>query len=269
MANVAIPSEGPKPTPRWIEPFGLAALLAVGSALLCASIPSLCGLVVPLGGAGLILGIVGVFRVLAKGQFRLAIPAAAMAVGCAAVFSALLLPHLLGPVYLGSRTREAVDSRAIRVVSFSGRGGAARPGEPESVEANQAALQQGPLHVQVISASIRSVKAKSAPAKHIPPGEYLFIRLRTHSVEAAGEFTAKRSPTPGHRFEKVQPRLMDKTGRVYPSRDIQEVVAEENENKRSVFPVTFQDEVLAFEPPGPDLEYLRLEVPSASRSPVP
>jgi hypothetical protein len=117
------------------------------------------------------------------------------------------------------------------------------------------------MHIQVMSATVGPAKAKSSPSKSIAPGERLFIRLRTHRAEAAGEFAAKRQ-SPGPRLDKPRPKLTDDRGRVYQSRDVLEVTAVEKERKSSVFPVAYQDEVLVFEAPSPGLEYLHLEVPA-------
>jgi hypothetical protein len=176
------------------------------------------------------------------------------------LLAALRFPTILGPVYLASRGREAVDNTVIRVVPLAGSLHGAASGDPEWVDASQAALQQGPMRVQVISVSVHPLKTKSSPTKTIVTGEYLFIRLRTHQAETAGEFAAKRAQQLGRHLEQLLPTLRDKTGKVYQPRDVQELAAVESQRKSALFPVSFLDEVLVFEAPPNDVDYLRLEV---------
>src|SRR5439155_16021578 len=161
---------------RRFDPFGLSALLLGGAALLCASIRSLYALVPPASGAGLLLGLAGLL--LSKGQSRSLIPIAGTAVGGIVLLTALFLPKLLGPSYLASRNRRAVDPVAIRAIPLPGSAETMGPADAAWVDASRAALQQGPMQVQVLSASIPSVKTKSSPTKTVAPPEHLYIRLR-------------------------------------------------------------------------------------------
>ena len=115
--------------------------------------------------------------------------------------------------------------------------------------------------MQVISASVRRVQAKSTPNKKIPPGDYHFIRLRVQQ-DAASASAAKRDHGPGSRLEKAAPRLTDNTGKVYPLCDVVEMAPAPNERRSSVFPAGFQDQLLVFEASATRPENLRLEVPA-------
>jgi hypothetical protein len=258
-ADFVIPDEVAPPRLRWIEPIGVAALLGAGAALLSALAPALCGLVVPASGVGLLAGLAGLLLVLARGRFHLLLPAAGSAVAGGVLLAALLAPSLLGPTYLASRGRDPVDPDAIRVVPLPGNRSDTAPADPEWVDASRCALQQGRTQVQVLSASVRPVKGKSSSAKNLPPGEYLFLRLRTLQVETAAAPAGQPSQPPGPRREQPRPRLTDSKGKAYPMRDFQELT-EADERKSSGFPVAFQDEVLVFEAPSPGPEYLRLEL---------
>jgi len=257
QAGLTVADPGPQPQPRRIDPLGPSALLLCGAALLCASAPALCRGVMPLSAAGLLLGLVAVL--LAKGRSRLLFPVTATTAGGVVLLVAVLFPSILGPVYVASRAKEIVDPAAIRAVPLAGNSPLVGPLDPEWVDASGAALQQGPLQVQVLSASVRP---KSSSVKTRPPAENLCIRLRTHQAEAASEFAAKRSQKPGRHVDQLRPTLRDNTGRVYQSRDVQEVAAVENQRKSALFPVSLQDEVLVFEAPNSGVEYLRLEVPA-------
>jgi hypothetical protein len=250
------------PRPRRLDPFGLAALLSDGAALLGAGVTSLCGFVVPLAIVGLLLGLVGSFRALGQGSFRLLFAAAGVLVGGLVLFTALLLPSLLGPVYLTSRAREAQDPRAIQVIPLSGNRGNSGPRDPEWVDASQAALQQGRLYVQVLSVSVRAVKPKSDPTRKLPPVEYLFLRLRTQQAEEASAFGTVRTQALGPRSEKARPTLRDSTGKVCQLRDVQEMAVAETDRRSSVFPVVFEEVVFVFDAPPANLASLRLELPA-------
>jgi hypothetical protein len=246
--------------PRWIEPFGLAALLSGGAALLCASGSPLCRFVLPLGAAALILGQTGLLRALALRRSRLLFSFGGISLGAVIVCAASLSPDLLGPVFVASRAKDLIDPAAIRAVPLPDKPGTAAPESPDWVDASRAALQQGGINVQVVSASIRRVGSKAATNK-VPSGDYHFVRLRTQQVEAAGDPAAKRQPSPAVSFENADPRLTDGAGKVYRLFDVQDIEALPNERRSSVFPVAFQEHVLVFEAPTRP-EDLRLELPA-------
>lgn len=254
--SAAVPSSGA----HWIEPCGLAALLTTGMALLCASVSWLCVFVVPLSILGCVLGSFGLLRVLAKGGFYLGFPIAGTAVGGLVFCAALGLPSILGPAYVVSRGKNAVDLTAIRAIPLPGSNEVVRPAESEWVDASRTALQQGGIQVQIVSASVGPLQAKISPRKK--PPEYLVIRLRRHEVSTAGEFTTQRSGSGSIRLEKPRPKVTDNTGKIYQPREIWEVAPAENPRKTSVFPVAVHDEVFVLETPPAGLEYLRLEVPA-------
>jgi len=176
----------PRPKRRWLEPLGVLALLAGGTALLCASAPVLCRFVLPLGVLAFLLGAAGLVRVFALGRHRLLFPIAGTTVAGLLLATAMLFPSLLGPAFAVSRAKEPIDPVAIRVVPLAGKPGSAGTESPDWVDASRAALQEGTINVQVISASVRHVGPKSPSTSKVPPGDYHFIRLRTQHVDAAG-----------------------------------------------------------------------------------
>jgi hypothetical protein len=212
-----------------------------------------------LGALGLILGMTGLLRVLALGRSRLLFPASGTVVAGVIVCAASLSPDLLGPVYQASRAKDPIDPTAIRVVPLPGQPVNTGPESPDWADASRAALQQGGLNVQVVSASVRRVGKKDPLAKKISPGDYHFIRLRTQQAEAAREPATKPHLTPGAPDEKDGPRLTDGAGKVYQLCDVQEIEAPKE--RRSLFPVDFQDQVLVFEAPARPAD-LRLELPA-------
>jgi hypothetical protein len=233
----------------------MAALLSTGAALLCASAPSLCRFVLPLATLGLLLGVAGLALVLSQGRTRLLFPSAGTGFAGGVLFTALLFPGLLGPVFLASRAGDALDARVIRTVPLPGKLGTIGAAGRESVDASGAALQLGKINLRVVSASIRRVTSKSSFTKKIPPGDYHFIRLRMQQVDAA------KGSAAGSGLEKSVPSLKNNSGETYRLSDVQEVGPAPGPRKSSGFPVAFQDQVLVFEAPA-NLEDLYLEVPA-------
>jgi hypothetical protein len=257
-AHLVVAGEGLRAKPRWVDPTGVVALLAGGAALVCASVPSLCGLVMPLSAGGLVLGLVGLLLVLSRGWFRLPFAIAGTAAGAGVLVTGLWFPDLLGPAYLASRQSDGANPTALHVVPLAASRGKPAPVDPEWVDASRAALQQGRLRVQFLAASVRTVKAGSPPAKDLPPGRYLYIRLRKQQAEAAG----RRLPSEDPRPENPSPRLTDPTGKVFPQRHVQ-VAATSTARRSTTFPVQFQEVEFVFEAPPPGAKFLHLEVPVA------
>jgi hypothetical protein len=243
---------------RWIDPIGVGALLLGGAALLCASVSLLCVLVLPLTALTLLTGLVAVVRAMVSGKVRLIFPVAGAAVGGVSLLVAWLLPSVLGPIYQTYRQTDTLDPTAIRVIPLPGHSPAGATEGPDWVNASKAALQQGRLRVQVVSAS---VETRDTPKKKGPTEKYLLLRVRAHQVDSTREFAAEPLRWPGRRNEKISPTLTDNTGKVYREREVPG--AGESVGTSSIFPVAVVDELFAFEPPPPGLEHLRLEVPAA------
>jgi hypothetical protein len=252
-------NEGRPATARWIDPVGLAALLVGVAALLAAAVTLLGGWVIPLSIVGLLTGLAAVVRARASDKARLPLPITGAAANGVILVAAWLFPGLLGPAYLASRDKGLQDPAAIRVVPLPGSPASVAAESPDWIDASRAALQQGGLRLQVVSAWV-------GPAEEAPPKkkgtreEYLFIRLRTRQVQDAGPSDSRSAP-PERRDVQHHPTLTDNTGKVYQERKGPERV--ESGATSSKFPLAIVDEVLAFEPPSAGREYLRLEVPAA------
>src|SRR5262249_2618515 len=162
------------------------------------------GLVLPLCVGSLLLGLAGSVRALAQGLSCRLFSAGGTAVAGVVLFIAVLWPSFLGPTYLASRAREAVDPRAIRVVPHPGPRNEAGLRDSEWVAASRAALLQGGLYIRVISASVHAEEARPTPTKKVPPREYLFLRLRTQQAEAPSGFATNRSHTSSPHFENAR-----------------------------------------------------------------
>jgi hypothetical protein len=240
--------DAPAAPRRRTHPLGFVALAAVAAALWCASSLTLCPFVLPAAGAGILFGLAGLL--LEDAGSRWLVPAGAAAAGGVVALTAWLTPSLLGPAYRLSRQGAAPDLTTIRVVPLEE---GLVSNDPEWVDASKAALQQGKLRVQVVSAAVSLEKEKQSPKKK--PVEVLTLRLRTQR----GEVAAKR-------LEKIVPRLTDTAGKEYSARVVEAPPAaprKDDRRKAVLFPVTVQEEVFVFEAPPSGAAPLRLEIPAA------
>jgi hypothetical protein len=215
-----------------LDPLALVALLSAAAALLCATVPALCSLVMPLALASSLLGAAGLIRASILGRARLLLPATGTGLAIGLLFAALLSPSLLGPVFLASRAKVVVDRNSIRVLPLPGSIPNSGPMDPDWVDASRAGLQQGGISLRVVDTRLRRVSSKSplaAPAgsRFDPPlgnGDYQLVRLREQRMLATN-LTARSGQTGKAIFDKGRPRLMDQTGKVYKLRRIFDIDA--------------------------------------------
>jgi hypothetical protein len=181
------------------------------------------------------------------------------------LFAAVLAPELLGPVYEASQAVSPPDT-AIRVIALTDLGAVGGMQDPEWVDASRAALQQGPVRVQVASVSLGPLQAQAAPAKKkAATDRYLVIRLRAQQVGDARAFAAEQWHDAVPHHEEPHVTLTDHTGKVYQQRTVDLSGLRAGGVWTSVvFPVAVADSVFVFEPPSPGAAPLRLEVLAAA-----
>jgi hypothetical protein len=246
---------------RLSDRLGVVALFACAAALLCAWIPKLCGLVIPLAIVGAFVGLSGLVLVLSVAQQRLLLPIAAAAGPVVFLLAAWFFPVVLGPAYMASRAKGSVDPTAIRAVPIEGSFNSSSPLDPEWVDATKASLQLGQVNVQVMNVSIRRAEAvKSVTGKRIPPGNYCFVRIRTQEQVAASQFSVNRSQSRSSPIEDAALTLTGIENRNYELHGVLKVEAVDKQRKGLAFPVSFQDHVFLFEAPAARPDHLRLEI---------
>jgi hypothetical protein len=266
---------GPQKPRSWLEPLGLAALLLTGAALLCATVPrpwtlneTLCVVVMPAGVLGLLAGLAGLARSLTSGRFHVLAAAAGAAAAAALLLVAWQVPAALGPDYLAFRAQGAVNTNAVRVIPLSGRSADIEGLSPDWVDASRAALQQGPVRLEVASVTVGPLESHAGGKKKGPVEKYLVVRLRAHRVDGAADFAAQQAEagrTSVPRSERPAISLTDNTGKGYPEQALAPGRDGSGETRQSsIFPVAVADEVYVFEPPPAGVESLRLEVPAAA-----
>jgi hypothetical protein len=240
------------------NPAGFVALLAIAGALWCTTSLSLCVYVLPLALAGACLGLTGLL--IGTGAARRWISAAAAAVGGILLVTALLSPAMLGPAYRLSRQGTPMDTTTIRAVPLES---GIISENPDWADASRAALQQGRLRLQIVSAALTQEKEKSASKKK--PSDILVVRVRAQRTESPGDLGKRQEKStagPG----KAAPRLTDAAGNVYAPHEFENrpspPARKSDKRKSGLFPVSVQEEVFAFDAPPVGAEPLRLEIPS-------
>jgi hypothetical protein len=269
-ARPAAPATTPPPEPGrpWIDPAGVVAVLLTTAALGSAAVFALAWLVIPLAAMALVAGLVGVGRAVAR-EKALWPAGVGAAVGGLVLVAAALFPVLLGPTYQSYRAKSAPDKNAVRVIPYAGR--EQHPDDtPEGVDAVRAALRQGNLQVGIAAVTLLTIEPppRTGPAPRPPAASevkrYLVVRLRVEKVAGGEEFAADRWLQPQ---SQAQPGLSvtDNTGRVYRSVPAGlEVDPGGRGHQSPIFPVAASDPVFAFEVPPPTVEFLRVEVPTAT-----
>jgi hypothetical protein len=235
------PSARPRP-----EPLGATALLVAAAALVAASIPFLCALVIPLAGLALLLAVLG-YRRTAAGRSRL-LPTAASLSAAALLLAAWCWPALLGPVYQAARTRQTLDPAALYAVPLPGHHGVTS--DPDWVDADAAALRQGDVLVRVTGVwTGRSAGDGKQLSANNP--ECLFVRVQG--------FKGKRKDARPASAPQA-PRLTDDRNHELAALGSQRASAS---GKEAAQPSFFDEHVFSFAAPKAGIEHLRLELPGA------
>jgi hypothetical protein len=260
---VVLVSAEPQPRqrakPKGVDPIGLSALVLVGAAVFCATPPRTCVLVAPLAVLAVLVGAAGAVLALVLGGRRLVFSTVSVVLGCALFLVALASPSWLGPAYQTYRERDVVDPNVMRAMPLHGQSSQKNLGGPDWVDASRAALQQGRLRLEVVSAVVKTVEKPTEAA----PREYLLLRLRVRRQADPNEFAAD----PGRslaRAKNYAPRVTDDTGRVYESLDLPDVGTAEQVRSSPRFPLAVIDEEFVLEAPAASVESLRLEVAAAA-----
>jgi hypothetical protein len=167
-------------------------------------------------------------------------------------------PALLGPTFQSWREADAPGAAVRHVVPVAGSPSDAQAGDADRADASRVALEEGGVRVQVVKVSVETVPESAGNAA---AGDYLLIRVRTMRVQSGPEFAAARGKLPARRDVTQLPRLTDGAGSEYALHDLPGVSAVDA-NTSSRFPVSFVDEVFAFDAPRPGATFLNLEVPS-------
>jgi hypothetical protein len=253
----AVPRARPKPVRRpaddeeleygrfQLNGLSVFALFVVATALMAASIGFATGLVRPLAGVGVTLGLVAVVTSGLSGR-RLLLPVALTAISVALFVVSFAAPGVLGPTYTRSR-ESGPDAAEVQVVPHLPFAADVGLRSAEWVDASKAALQQGGTKVEIVE-----VRIERTPLD----GQYsLMVRVRLQQQTAI-------ITSPGWKDE-AQATLRDAAGNVHERRSASTPAGKAASQQVGVG-VSVSDKVLAFIVPAGARGPFRLELTGAA-----
>jgi hypothetical protein len=245
-----------------VNGLGLAAFLFSTFGLLCASIPGMALVAMPLVGAGLVLGLLGVVTRSARTGGK-ALPLAGLAVSVPVLLVAGVWPGMLDLRSHAARQREDANKETVFHLAELGVARREVPKETEWVDASKDALQHGGVRVRVDSVAVKSAELKDTKGKSHASDRSLVIRLRISNVsfDHLVEYTSWGRA--GSADQVSLPDLKDNLGRSYTMRTFAPGWTVAGQVRRATIPgAKWVDDILVFEPPPARIEYLRLELPA-------
>jgi hypothetical protein len=263
----------PLPEPDGTNYPGLASFLLGSFAFLAAAVLHVSWVTFLLGLVGLALGVVGCL-LSSAGPRRLILPIAGTAVSLPAVLVAAFLPHWLGlaPLWGSPKPPDFTKDAAI---SLSGGGGLRRATGREIVwvDASHDALVHGDVRLSVNKpVVVGPVNFVPVQGKQSPSARGLVIGLRITNAGVARNVNYSNwgdSPRPqGNLFLGPQqdgPVLRDNQGKAYAVKAFGAGwVVKGKAAAASIPPGKTLDDVLVFEAPPANIEFLRLELPASA-----
>jgi hypothetical protein len=270
--RIAADPEAPAPfdppvRPRWkrpqFDPVGVVSLLFAAGALLCASFAwwlyALSWLVMPLVGAGAVVGLACLVRGLRAVKPRYVLSGLGAGVCVGILFVALFFPSLLGPTYGVWRQASAPEPSRPTPVPLAHLPPGAVPDDPEWPDAGKFSIKFGKVRVQIVSAVIRPVEVASQPKKKLTKESYLVLRVRAYRPAGGEESALAGAATSPGSKETLRPRLTDVAGQVFAQAFVGSDAGETRQASH-MFPIGISDQVYVFDPP-PGVD-LRLEIPA-------
>jgi hypothetical protein len=255
-------ADEPRPgAPRRPNYPGLAAFVLASFALLAASVLQIGWVTFGLGLAGLLLGVVGLFR--AGARWRRVVPAAVgVGVSLPVVVIAAFFPYWLGlsPLWNPVKPPEQGDA----AMSLGGGGGLrhAAEGEVLWVDASRDALHHGDVRLRVSSATVGPASFEPVVGKKPPGDRCLVIGLRVTNAGIARKITYAGW---GGTQTQDGPALRDNLGNSYPEKVFDPGWVVKGRAKGAAIPPgKTLDDVLIFQAPPATVERLRLELPATA-----
>ena len=262
-----VPEYTPPELPKSRSWFGVGAFCLWSLALLAASIGPFSVLTLPACCVGVCLGSVALLRPAKnQGQFW---PAAGVAVSAGVGVVSAFWPSLFDFSRATGPAPLPVSENLVIVPSGDRHGkGAKIASESDWAEAGVKALQKHDVRFQLTSASFKAIELTKDKERRIPRNgrqkKYLFIefRLSNVGVNQTVEYASWGEVRPG---AKGEPILRDNRGKAYPLKVMAEGESVTGHVERAIIgPWKAITDVLVFEPPPNNVEYLRLELPCSA-----
>jgi hypothetical protein len=245
---------------RSLPPVGVASVFLASLGLAFLSLPALRPFTLALGGLALAAGILGWAAAGQDHRGGAFFPAAGTVLGLAVLVVAGFWPGLLSTTPPAEYKDPPPDLTSLRAVPIVGQG---EQPAPEWVNAATHAVQQGDLRVRVVRAAVAPVTIGNLqPA---PPPEYLLqIAIRVYNAGASRRLEYRGWGRPaGPAGQAVV--LRDDRGRTYPPRHYDPAVEVVGQlRSATIGPLARVEDLLLFDPPTAEVEFLRLELPAAA-----
>jgi hypothetical protein len=247
----------------WLHPFGAGSFFLGTFALLWPQLGLLLFLSIPLSIGGLFLGLLGMVIYLEAPRIRLLLPGAGAALNLVVLVVMIFCPDLLvDPRRFGSA--EGGNAGPGGVVVGEKHSVAKREVAPEGwVDISRDYVQCGDVQLRMPEdrrAGVQYVDLKNAQGQTLARGKYLLIPVRLSNVNGARKITYESWNAPGQTGG-----LRDQKDRVYPVPSLPAGAQVPGQvQSAALLPGKFVNDVLIFEAPARQVEYLRLELPAAA-----
>jgi len=245
--------------PAWVNVWGVAGFFLGSLSLLLASADYLRYLTIPLASVAVFVIVLGCL--VGMGEHRLedmAWLSLGGMVSAGVLGVALLQPRWLNSGWDMNAAVPQADPNQQLLVSPDNRVVKKSLTESDWVDAGSGSIRMGDLHVRIENIKV-DVPVQTTGTAASPASRRLLITItlantgHVRTFSYAGQWTGKNMPA-----------LRDNQGRFYLLRE-GTGKAHVGQIVRAVLrPVTHMEDVLAFDLPGPDIEYLELEIPAAA-----
>jgi hypothetical protein len=263
--RAATPTTSEAPT---VNRLGVASFFFGTFALLFASISALSVLVMPMAGAGVILGGISVLsRAARKRQARqggTGIALAGLAVSIPVLALAAGWPGVLGLPERDSSAKQALDTQTVYHYTAEGIQHVS-PRDTEWVDASKDAVQQAGMRVRVAGVEVGPVHLKDSLGRSRLTERCLMIKLRVSNTGVDHFVDYKSWSATNGGTDSAAASLSDNLGRAYRQKSFSAGWKVPGQMPHAAIPMAkWVDDVLVFDAPSGPLEYLHLELPCAA-----
>jgi hypothetical protein len=226
---------------------GLVGLLLGVAAFGCTVLPARFSWVsIPLGGLGVLLGLGGGVVALMRDGRALGPPVTATVIGAGALVVAVFYREAIAELMgMGPKKQVVAPAR-----------------DDEWVDASKSRVSKDNVKVKVVDARVQGLRLPGVDPDKTPPGKFLFIGLE---IENASEISKIEYEGWGSTKRKdVGARLKDNRDRPLQLVQIEGTQPEGQRTRGTVDATDMIEDVLMFEAPDEQADYLLLELPSAA-----
>jgi hypothetical protein len=257
------PAENDLRSAAGVNGFGLAAFFLSTMALLCASISGLNSIVLPMAGAALLLGGLGLLLGSARKR-GLTLPLAGLAVSIPVVTIGYWWPEKLG-LPAPAAANDASETQTVYHLADPAGVQRVGPRLADWVDASKEAIQQEGIRVRIASVEVKPVNLKDAHGRRRLADRSLVIQLRVSNASADRLVEYKSWGEAEDTDNELSARLTDNSDKPYRLKRFAAGWNIPGHVPRASLPTAkWVDDVLVFEAPPASITSLRLELPRAA-----